>query len=275
MKKSSMIVSIVIFSLSIVVSTILLILDISSWILPWVITVLFITSLVGLISNLILIIFNNKLTKKIDSDFILFSTKHKILEDNTNNSFFSWFDFVLRCFALVFFVLSFILVPGQVEQSSMNPTLSSGDRVLIYHFSYEAKRGDIIAIKIYEKDYPAMNKSLFENGETSLVKRVAGLPGDKITFQVLESDEYCVLINGTIVKSVLNNGTSYIYKINRDGVILLQDELDINNQIKENFFFVLGDNANNSVDSRTFGLIKKESILGKIIFSLIPFKGVN
>lgn len=163
------------------------------------------------------------------------------------------------CLLLGFFIASlithFVAYQTRVEGQSMEPTLSDGDSVIIQKLSYlfgEPERFDVVV-------FPVNAKGDGKNGEHSFyVKRIIGLPGE--TLQVrdgsvyidgerLEADRYCL-------SKILDGG-------NADTPITM----------KEDEYFVLGDNRNMSTDSRNsyVGMVKKNDISGKVFLRIWPF----
>lgn len=163
------------------------------------------------------------------------------------------------CLLLGFFIASlithFVAYQTRVEGQSMEPTLSDGDSVIIQKLSYifgEPERFDVVV-------FPVKAKGDGKNGEDSFyVKRIIGLPGE--TLQVrdgavyidgerLESDNYCL-------SKMLDGGNA------DDPVTIREDE-----------YFVLGDNRNMSTDSRNsyVGMVKKKDISGKVFLRIWPF----
>ena len=151
---------------------------------------------------------------------------------------------VVVCFLIVTFVGQRTTVNGD----SMNPTLESGDSLWINKLAYrfgDPERYDIIVFP-YEED-------------VHYIKRVIGLPGE--TVQITNTGD--ILINGKILEEptkfarIINPGRA------SNPITLGPDE-----------YFVLGDNRNNSKDSRydSVGNIKKENMIGKAVFRLTPFK---
>lgn len=159
------------------------------------------------------------------------------------------FDTVFFCFAAV--LIAFVLVFSfgmriSVIGVSMEPTLYNGQEVLVDRFSYKLlspKRGDIIAF------LPNGNKN-----SHYYLKRVVGLPGEKI--QIIGGYVY---INGVL----LEEDESYD-KIADPGIAEIQITLG------NDEYFVLGDNRNNSEDSRSgnIGAVKKDTITGKAWFHM-------
>ena len=149
---------------------------------------------------------------------------------------------------VIFFSLHTILPNYVVVSSSMEPSLQAGQHLLInravYHF-HEPERGDIIAF------YPNGNRKA-----VPFIKRIIGLPGESVE---------------------IKQGKVYIHKEN--GSVLPLDEPYIKespnhdfkgNTIPKNEYFVLGDNRNNSNDSRNGWMVKRRDIIGKAWLRIWP-----
>ena len=146
---------------------------------------------------------------------------------------------------IVVLLRCFIITPVHVVGSSMNPNLKNGELMLLnkikYRFS-EIERFDIVVV---------------DHKEKPLIKRVIGLPGEKVEYK-----DNVLYINGEAVEEKFEkNGITYDYELSETGY-------DV---IPENMYFVVGDNRINSSDSRTIGLIERKEITGKANFILIPF----
>lgn len=164
------------------------------------------------------------------------------VENETEKKKDKWFFPALIIAVIVSFLCNmFLFQLAQVNGSSMYPTMENGNLLVVSKIADKDKyeRGDIIVFK--------------ENGN-KLIKRLIGLPGE--TIQIINNDIY---INGNKIKDYVD--------------VEMEDYGILNNKIelKDNEFFFMGDNRNNSSDCRVFGPIKKENIIGKIVVSLIPF----
>lgn len=135
-----------------------------------------------------------------------------------------------------------------MQEGSMNPTLAAGDTLLINRAAYKIgtpKRGDIIAYKLSDDEKASTH-----------IKRVIGLPGE--TVQIIDGQ-------------ILIDGETYQEEINFP-VIQNPGMAETSVTLKSGEFFVLGDNRNNSEDSRfvDVGNIKKKNIIGKLWFVVSP-----
>ena len=145
--------------------------------------------------------------------------------------------------AIIFIIFVYVISLQQVIGSSMSPTLNDQNIVLIdkvhYHF-FNVKRNDIISFKYKDSEY--------------LIKRVIGLPGETIKYK-----DNTLYINGNQVEE------NFLNSINTEDFELFWLGYDV---IPDNMYLVLGDNRGNSIDSRNFGLIKKEDIVGKMVVKI-------
>ncbi|NLD78748.1 MAG: signal peptidase I [Mollicutes bacterium] len=152
--------------------------------------------------------------------------------------------FYLAIIIFVILLRIFIITPIIVDGDSMKPTLHNNDVMILNKIGYSLNglnRFDIIAIK---------------REEEHLIKRVIGLPGEKIEYK-----DNQLYVNNKMIKDEYANitddySTEYLIK---DGIIP-QDK-----------YFVLGDNRLFSADSRIIGFIDKKDILGKTNFIIFPF----
>lgn len=147
-------------------------------------------------------------------------------------------------------VIVFIVQPVKVEGTSMLPRLHDGERIfvnkLIYYDEYrwapKVERGDIVVF--WFPDDPSK----------SYIKRVVGLPGDTV-----ELREGNVLINGGVLNENYLDPKSNLSTRSLAPVY-----------VKPNYYFVMGDNRDNSSDSRSWGLVPKKYVYGKALFRYWP-----
>lgn len=153
---------------------------------------------------------------------------------------------------IVIVLLLFIFVVGlqQVIGPSMSPNINEGDIIIVNKLIYRLKdieRNDIVILSQDEK---------------YMVKRIIGLPGDKIEYK----DNYLYV-----------NGKKYKEKFLLDNVITEDFSLKElgYDKIPKDMYLVLGDNRTNSQDSRDYGLIKKDKIIGRASIRIWPFNKIS
>ncbi|MBR5236347.1 MAG: signal peptidase I [Clostridia bacterium] len=158
---------------------------------------------------------------------------------------FEWSKSIAIAVVLALIINQFFFAMVQVEGESMLPTLQSKDRLVVTKLFYQPKAKDIVVIKSH-----ALGKHI--------IKRVIAMPGDTIDIHQETGD---VLINGEVInepyikEKLLNAGNAQKYPL----------------VVPENYVFVMGDNRNNSQDSRNLGLIAFEDIVGRASLRVMPF----
>ncbi len=153
----------------------------------------------------------------------------------------------LAIFSIVYL---FLFRPSVVQGASMQPNLHTGERLIAEKFSYDfgqVERGDIVVLTSPQR------------ADIDLVKRVIGLSGEDIK---IEGGQ--IFINGQALdEPYVNTPTSVTV-----GNFLREGE---DFQIPIGEYFVLGDNRDNSSDSRTFGPVSRSNIQGKVVFRYWPY----
>ncbi len=140
------------------------------------------------------------------------------------------------CFYAIFFNLSV------VRGSSMTPGIEDGDRILVEPWSYifgGAERGDVVVLR-----YPL-------DPEVDYIKRVIGLPGDRITLA-----DGRVWVNG--------------YLLDEPYVASMDTTSYLSVRVEDEHYFVLGDNRPRSSDSREFGQVRDDLVRGRVDLRLWP-----
>ena len=151
-------------------------------------------------------------------------------------------------FALMFATLMvvFVVQPVKVEGTSMLSRLHDGDRIfvnkLIYYGVPKLERGDIVVF--WFPNDPSKN----------YIKRIVGLPGDTV-----EVREGRVLINGVALDEPYLDQRLNLAHMSQPPVL-----------VKQHYYFVMGDNRDNSSDSRVWGLVPEKYIYGKALFRYWP-----
>lgn len=172
------------------------------------------------------------------------------MKESFKTEFYSLLKTILIALVLAFVIKNFIFTFAYVKGISMEPTLSEGDIL----FSFVPKkylnlnRSDIVIVK-----------SPIEKNK-NYIKRIIGLPGDEIKIR-----NGSVYVNNKLLEeNYISN--DYTEALNSTYILL-----------KDKEYFIMGDNRNpgSSIDSRTFGPIKKSSIKSVIMFRILPFSKFN
>lgn len=169
---------------------------------------------------------------------------------NIGHFFLEAFETIVLSLAIFVVIYFFVASPHQVKGLSMYPTFDDKELILTDKISYrlgQPKRGDVVVFKS-----PT-------NPEYDYIKRIVGVPGDRVKIEangVYVNDEFQpekFLPAGTVTSGGLFLG------------------MDREITVPTNSFFVLGDNRAGSSDSRAWGFITKQEIIGKVIFRYFPF----
>ena len=163
---------------------------------------------------------------------------------------FDYLKLIVFVVVAVLVINNFVIVNALIPSESMETTIMTGDRLFGNRLAYtfgEPGRGDIIIFK-----YPVDEKQLF-------IKRVIGLPGD--TVKITDGKVY---INGSetpIDEPYLMESPELSIPLNEDVVY----------KVPQGSYFVMGDNRNHSSDSRVWGYVSENLILGEAMFRYFPF----
>ena len=145
-------------------------------------------------------------------------------------------------------IITFVVQAFYIPSGSMEPTLMVDDRILVAKFMYRFKpvhRGDVIVFR-----YPL-------NPQRDFVKRVMGLPGDRVQLK-----DGVVHLDGTVLSE---KGYTIKPDFGNYGPVT----------VPASQYFVLGDNRNNSEDSRFFGYVPRGNVIGKAIFIYWPLPRIG
>ena len=160
----------------------------------------------------------------------------------------SWLLFIIIVVAASWAVVTFVGQRTQVSGSSMETTLSDGDQLIVDKISYRFRDPKRYEIVVFPYKYEV---------NTYYIKRIIGLPGE--TVQIANG---CVYINGQRLDEDYGNELMENAGLAEEPVTLGADE-----------YFVLGDNRNNSQDSRAanVGVIHRDELLGRAWVRIWPF----
>lgn len=167
------------------------------------------------------------------------------------------------------FLTAFIFQSYQVDGPSMETTLQPNDRLIVWKLPktwsnitghhYVPKRGDVIVFS------PSSSEFTEQPGK-QLIKRVIGLPGERV-----------VVKNSSV--TIYNKEHPEGFQPDRTlpyGVVIgATNGEEIDYVVPAHALFVLGDNRDNSLDSRAFGPVQTKDIVGKLVLRLFPFSNME
>lgn len=200
---------------------------------------------------------NYELEGEIDGSFM----PRKAVRRTTNNKnersqsdLYDWVQCLVAALLICVIVFAFFIRIIGIIGDSMNPTFEDSDSVVISNLFYEPKQGDIVVLR----------KASFQ--KEPIIKRIVATEGQVVE---IDFDEGLVFVDGELLIE------SYILEPTYN-----QLDFDGPLTVPENFVFVMGDNRNNSLDSRfgIIGCVDERYIMGKVLFRLFPvskFGAVN
>lgn len=160
---------------------------------------------------------------------------------------YSWIEAFVFSLTVVIILFNLILRPVKIDGSSMIPTLYDQDRVMITHLFYEPEQGDIVVI----------NQPNFHH--KTLIKRVVATEGQTLD---IDYEAGIVYVDGKPLDE------PYIKEATRTSGL---GAVELPAVVPENCVFVMGDNRNDSSDSRDIGFVQEKYIMGRAVFRIFPF----
>lgn len=174
------------------------------------------------------------------------------MEDSKKDSIKDFLLITITSLVIVFLVRAYIAQPFVVSGASMEPTFHTGEYLIVDQVSYkvgEPQRGDVVIFR-----YPVVPSKFF-------IKRIIGLPGETVRIEGLD-----VFIKHKDQDEFTQLEESYI-EFEKDSFTetVLEDDQ----------YFVMGDNRVASLDSRFWGPLGSEYIVGKAMFRLFPLNKID
>ncbi len=180
---------------------------------------------------------------------------------------FQWVKAIAFALVIVLVLQGFVFQPVIVKGQSMEDTLNDGQRLILYKLGYyfsNPKHDDIVVLQHQAgffgdsttlDNLPVFRRAFPDFGEINYIKRVIGVAGDKVDIR-----------NGSVYVNDKKLNEPYAKgKTNNNG------EMSFPQVVPEGKVFVLGDNRENSSDSRAIGFVDLKKIKGKAVFRIFPF----
>ncbi len=179
--------------------------------------------------------------------------RHEVQQQpiSKNQNMLEWYEALISAAVVLVLLFSFFFRIIQVDGSSMYPTLTDGDKLIVWGAGYTPDRGDVVIVD----SYTSYGKPL--------VKRVIAKGGDTIS---IDYSVGTVTVNGEVLQEdYLAEPTHLSY------------DVEFPYTVPEGTVFVMGDNRNNSLDSRSSGIgcIEETDILGKVLVCFLPFQNMG
>jgi signal peptidase I len=173
------------------------------------------------------------------------------------------FSFIFEVFAIILFIMIFIFTPCTVRGDSMNPTFQTGQNVICTNYmAGSPKKDDVIVFDARNENFPV--------DDVFYIKRVVATPGSIVKY---DTENYTLYVDGIKVEIIGNDKftriNSSIGKTDDTG----SDYYEY--KVPKNKYLVLGDNRDNSQDSRSFGYINKKQIFGRVTMRIFPLDKIK
>lgn len=162
-----------------------------------------------------------------------------------------FFEFLVLCFFIFLLVFSFVFRLITVSGKSMNPTFVHNDKLIVSHLFYEPQNGDVVIANSY-----GLNETI--------IKRVIATEGQTID---IDFETGTVTVDGEVLTE------PYINALTRSNAGAYEYPL----VIEDDHVFLLGDNRNESTDSRSpfVGQVHVDDVIGKVIFRIFPLSSIE
>ena len=169
-------------------------------------------------------------------------------EETPGQAVIEWYEALVSALVVMVLLFSFFFRIIQVDGGSMNPTLWDGDKLVVWGAGYTPQRGDVVIVD----DYTSYGRPL--------VKRIIAKGGDTISIDYTAGT---VTVNGQLLQEDYIAEPTY-----------LGYDVEFPYTVPEGQLFLMGDNRNASLDSRSssIGCIAEEDILGKVLFCFLPLE---
>lgn len=177
----------------------------------------------------------------------------KIPDAGLTSEFYEWAESIVFALAIIVLIFTFFMRPVGVSGPSMQNTLQNGDKVIISNINYTPKQGDIVVLSTKAVKDP-------------IIKRVIAVGGQTVNIDYTKSKVY---VDGKEFDAPIKDTMT----APMTGRALLKLPV----KVPAGCVFVMGDNRNDSLDSRyaEIGIINNKNIIGHAVFRLMPFDKIG
>lgn len=188
------------------------------------------------------------------------SDKHSAETKSFAANLFEWIEMIILSACVVLLIFTFVARPARVDGKSMQETLHDGEMLLISDLFFEPEYGDIIVFQKVNSTHPS-----------PIVKRVIATEGETID---IDFDTWKVTITDKNGDTRTLDESAY-RKLATDARVT--SDLDFPITVGEGQLFVMGDNRNHSLDSRSsaIGLVDEEEVIGKVLCRFFPLNKIG
>lgn len=188
-----------------------------------------------------------KKNRKKDGEKVTLSPQEK-----SGKELYDWMQNLITAMVVCVIIFIFFIRVIDVRGTSMNPTLSNGDKMLVSNLFYSPKAGDVVVFKKNEYD-----------PDKALVKRVIATEGQEIN---IDFDQGIVYVDGVALEE------DYIMELTHNKIDFIGPKT-----VPDGCVFVMGDNRNASTDSRKneIGMVDTRLILGKAYMVIYPLQAMR
>ena len=185
------------------------------------------------------------------------NNKQKVFFSITKEAF-EWLEVVISAMLAVVIIFTFVFRVATIVGDSMKNTFYENEKIIITDWFYTPKAGDVVVISRNAK-----NEYLSKNDEGPIIKRIIAVEGQTVD---IDFEKGIVYVDGKALEEPYTRTSTN-----------LQYDVQFPVRVPDNHIFCLGDNRNESLDSRSTkigngGMIDERYILGKAVFRVFPFE---
>ncbi len=199
-----------------------------------------------------------------DTDYVYYTSSKKADNTSYKTELFDWIDIVVVALVTVIVAFTFLFRVATIDGVSMQNTFQDGEKVIISNLDYTPSSGDVVVLS---RNY-LNNPDNDEQSARPIIKRIIATEGQTVSIDFARGIVYVdgQALSEPYTKTPTNNKLDLDFPFDGDVVT-----------VPENCVFVLGDNRNNSLDSRSStignlgnGMIDTRYIIGKVRFRIFP-----